>query len=91
MTLTEIAEAIVRQASSQRARRTLFWGSAAAILAKTVRDALMHRLAMRHPGYGWHTNVGYGTEEHQEGLQALGPTRHHRLTFSPLAQLTLSL
>ena len=65
--------------------------SAAAILAKTVRDLLMHRLATRHPGYGWHTNVGYGTEEHQEGLQALGPTRHHRLTFAPLAQLTLSL
>jgi ribonuclease HII len=65
--------------------------SAAAILAKTVRDLLMHRLAARHPGYGWHTNVGYGTEEHQEGIQALGPTRHHRLTFSPLAQLTLSL
>jgi ribonuclease HII len=65
--------------------------SAAAILAKTVRDLLMHRLAARHPGYGWHTNVGYGTEEHQEGLQALGPTRHHRLTFAPLAQLTLPL
>jgi ribonuclease HII len=65
--------------------------SAAAILAKTIRDRLMHRLAARHPGYGWHTNVGYGTEEHQEGIQALGPTRHHRLTFAPLAQLTLSL
>src|SRR5215210_7675787 len=65
--------------------------SAAAILAKTIRDRLMHRLAERHPGYGWHTNVGYGTEEHQEGLQALGPTKHHRLTFSPLAQLTLAL
>jgi ribonuclease HII len=65
--------------------------SAAAILAKTVRDALMHRLAVRHPGYGWHTNVGYGTEEHQEGLRVQGPTRHHRLTFAPLAQLTLSL
>jgi ribonuclease HII len=65
--------------------------SAAAILAKTIRDRLMQRLAERHPGYGWHTNVGYGTEEHQEGLQALGPTKHHRLTFAPLAQLTLSL
>jgi ribonuclease HII len=65
--------------------------SAAAILAKTIRDRLMQRLAARHPGYGWHTNVGYGTEEHQEGLQALGPTKHHRLTFAPLAQLTLSL
>jgi ribonuclease HII len=65
--------------------------SAAAILAKTIRDRLMHRLASRYPGYGWHTNVGYGTEEHHEGLQALGPTKHHRLTFAPLAQLTLSL
>ena len=65
--------------------------SAAAILAKTIRDRLMHQLATRHPGYGWHTNVGYGTEEHQEGLRINGPTRHHRLTFAPLAQLTLSL
>jgi ribonuclease HII len=65
--------------------------SAAAILAKTLRDRLMQRLADRYPGYGWHTNVGYGTEEHQEGLRVQGPTRHHRLTFSPLAQLTLSL
>jgi ribonuclease HII len=65
--------------------------SAAAILAKTVRDRLMHSLATRHPGYGWDTNVGYGTEEHQEGLRIQGPTKHHRLTFAPLAQLTLPL
>ena len=65
--------------------------AAAAILAKTIRDRLMERLAVRHPGYGWDTNVGYGTEEHQEGLRVNGPTRHHRLTFAPLAQLTLSL
>ena len=65
--------------------------SAAAILAKTVRDGLMHRLATRHPGYGWHTNVGYGTEEHQEALRLHGPTGHHRLTFEPLAQFTLPL
>jgi ribonuclease HII len=65
--------------------------SAAAILAKTVRDRLMRSLATRYPGYGWDTNVGYGTEEHQEGLRAQGPTKHHRLTFAPLAQLTLPL
>jgi ribonuclease HII len=65
--------------------------SAAAILAKTLRDRLMQRLAERHPGYGWHTNVGYGTEEHQEALRIYGPTRHHRLTFEPLAQFTLAL
>jgi ribonuclease HII len=63
--------------------------SAAAILAKTVRDLLMHRLAPRHPEYGWETNVGYGTPEHQEGLRLHGPTRHHRFTFEPIAQLTL--
>jgi ribonuclease HII len=65
--------------------------SAAAILAKTIRDRLMQRLAARYPGYGWHTNVGYGTEEHQEALRLYGPTKHHRLTFEPLAQLTLAL
>ncbi|HEY7482769.1 MAG TPA: ribonuclease HII [Gemmatimonadales bacterium] len=63
--------------------------AAAAILAKTVRDLLMQRLAPRYPGYGWDTNVGYGTEEHQVGLRLYGPTRHHRLTFEPLAQLSL--
>ncbi len=63
--------------------------AAAAILAKTVRDRLMERLAQRHPGYGWQTNMGYGTDEHHEGLKLHGPTCHHRLTFAPLAQLTL--
>jgi ribonuclease HII len=65
--------------------------AAAAILAKTVRDHLMHRLACRYPAYGWETNVGYGTPEHQEGLAAHGPTRHHRRTFAPVAQLPLPL
>ncbi len=63
--------------------------AAAAVLAKTVRDRLMQRLAPRHPGYGWDTNVGYGTEQHQVGLRLYGPTRHHRLTFEPLSQLSL--
>jgi ribonuclease HII len=63
--------------------------AAAAILAKTVRDRLMERLADRHPGYGWQTNMGYGTEEHQEGLRVHGPTCHHRRTFAPIAQLAL--
>jgi ribonuclease HII len=63
--------------------------AAAAILAKTVRDRLMERLAVRHPGYRWETNMGYGTDEHQVALKAHGPSCHHRLTFAPLAQLTL--
>jgi len=65
--------------------------SAAAILAKTVRDLLMQRLAPRYPVYGWQTNVGYGTAEHQESLRLHGPTRHHRYTFAPIAQHELAL
>lgn len=64
--------------------------AAAAIIAKTVRDSLMHRLAPRHPGYGWDTNVGYATETHQEGLRLFGATPHHRRSFSPVAQLQLN-
>lgn len=53
----------------------------ASILAKVVRDRLMKRLALRYPGYGWETNMGYGTEEHRLALERLGPTPHHRRTF----------
>jgi len=63
--------------------------AAAAILAKTVRDCLMHRLAAHYPGYGWETNVGYGTPEHQEALRLKGPCRHHRQSFEPVSQLHL--
>ena len=62
--------------------------AAASIIAKVTRDRLMRRLALRHPGYGWETNVGYGTEEHQTALTRLGPTVHHRRSFAPV-QLSL--
>lgn len=54
----------------------------ASIVAKVVRDRLMRRLAARHPGYGWASNMGYGTAEHREALAALGPTPHHRRSFA---------
>ena len=62
----------------------------ASIVAKVVRDRLMHRLALRYPDYGWETNVGYGTLHHREALRRLGPTPHHRLTFGSL-QVELEL
>lgn len=62
--------------------------AAASVIAKVTRDRLMRALAARYGGYGWHTNVGYGTEEHRQGIAALGPTKHHRMSFAPL-QLTL--
>ena len=63
--------------------------AAASVIAKTIRDYLMQRLAARHPGYCWETNKGYATAEHLDALQRLGPTRHHRQSFAPVAQLEL--
>jgi ribonuclease HII len=63
--------------------------SAASIIAKTHRDAIMQDLATRHPHYGWDRNAGYGTAEHLAALRAHGPTPHHRRSFAPVAQLTL--
>jgi len=60
--------------------------AAASIVAKTVRDRIMRCLAPRYPGYGWDTNVGYGTPEHLDGIGRAGATRHHRISFAPLAQ-----
>jgi ribonuclease HII len=65
--------------------------SAASIVAKVVRDRGMARLAVRYPGYGWESNAGYGTPEHREALQALGPTCHHRPDFGSVRQLLLDL
>ena len=56
----------------------------ASIVAKVVRDRLMKRLASRYPGYGWETNVGYGTPAHRQAIRDRGVTPHHRLTFGGL-------
>ncbi|MCE2934474.1 MAG: ribonuclease HII [Cyclobacteriaceae bacterium] len=64
--------------------------AAASILAKTHRDEFMQRLALEFPGYGWETNMGYPTEEHRDGIRALGITPYHRKTFQLLpSQLEL--
>jgi len=63
--------------------------SAAGIIAKTVRDRLMRRLALRHPGYAWDANKGYGSEGHLLALAERGPTAHHRRSFAPVSQLGL--
>ncbi|MGH8487810.1 MAG: ribonuclease HII [Gammaproteobacteria bacterium] len=57
--------------------------AAASVIAKVTRDRIMHRLAETYPGYGWETNVGYGTDEHYLALLRLGPTSEHRRSFAP--------
>jgi ribonuclease HII len=58
--------------------------AAASIIAKVTRDRMMLALHRIHPGYGWATNKGYGTEEHLEALALLGVTVHHRRSFAPV-------
>lgn len=58
--------------------------AAASIVAKICRDRIMVDLAQQHPGYGWHTNMGYGSKSHMAALQNLGVTPHHRRSFKPV-------
>jgi len=58
--------------------------SAASIVAKVCRDCVLVDLAQQHPGYGWETNMGYGSKKHMEALRSLGVTPHHRCSFKPV-------
>ena len=53
----------------------------ASIVAKVTRDRLMTALAVRHAGFGWERNSGYGTAEHRRAIDERGLTRHHRISF----------
>jgi ribonuclease HII len=61
--------------------------AAASIVAKVTRDRMMVALAQQFPGYGWETNMGYGTREHASGLSRLGVTPHHRRSFEPVHKI----
>jgi ribonuclease HII len=63
--------------------------AAASIVAKVHRDALMRRLDLRYPGYGFDRHKGYGTREHLAALRRLGPSPAHRRSFAPVAQPSL--
>ncbi|MEO8506751.1 MAG: ribonuclease HII [Betaproteobacteria bacterium] len=63
--------------------------SAASILAKTARDALLIGFDVLYPHYGFAQNKGYGTPEHLAALERHGPCPIHRRSFAPVAQITL--
>ena len=64
--------------------------SAASIIAKTTRDALMMQLDNHHPGYGFAIHKGYGTAMHLRALRELGPCIIHRKTFAPVKVMLVS-
>jgi len=59
--------------------------SAASILAKTHRDALMRRLDVVYPGYGLAVHKGYGTADHLAALVRLAACAIHRRSFGPVS------
>ena len=58
--------------------------AAASIVAKSSRDQMMRDLDVVFPGYGWASNMGYGTKLHEAGLDRFGITPHHRKSFKPI-------
>jgi len=60
--------------------------SAASIIAKTTRDAMLVALDREYPMYGFARHKGYGTPEHLAALERHGPCPHHRRSFAPVLQ-----
>lgn len=55
--------------------------AAASIVAKVYRDALMTKLHMEYPDYGWYSNKGYGAPKHLEAIRKIGLSPLHRVSF----------
>ena len=58
--------------------------SAASILAKTCRDAMMQQLDTCYPGFELAAHKGYCTRAHLDALQGRAPSPLHRRSFSPV-------
>lgn len=58
--------------------------SAASILAKTARDALMLQLDAQYPQYGFAIHKGYPTAAHLTALREHGVSDVHRRSFKPV-------
>lgn len=56
--------------------------SAASIVAKVARDQFMTKLAGEFEHYGFEKHKGYGTLYHRKQIQAVGPSKWHRQSFS---------
>ncbi len=58
--------------------------SAASIVAKVTRDAIMEEYHLEYPQYNFARHKGYPTTEHRRIIREIGPCPIHRLTFKPV-------
>jgi ribonuclease HII len=56
--------------------------SAASVIAKVERDALMTQLHEQYPHYGWSGNKGYGAAVHTGAIKTHGVTDLHRKSWN---------
>jgi ribonuclease HII len=61
--------------------------SAASILAKVCRDGEMVAFDEQYPSYGFAGHKGYGTKQHMQAIEQLGPSPIHRQTFEPVKSM----
>jgi ribonuclease HII len=61
--------------------------SAASILAKTARDALLLEMHARYPQYAFDQHKGYPTALHLARLREYGVTPEHRRSYAPVREL----
>lgn len=87
----EIPGVSARQTALVDADRYSLAVACASVVAKVVRDRWMRSLDRKFPGYGFAAHKGYGTPEHRQALERLGPSLVHRLSFAPVRQPVLPL
>lgn len=61
--------------------------SAASILAKVARDAIMVDYHRQYPEYSFHIHKGYGTKQHIAEIEKFGCLDIHRRSFKPVKDL----
>ncbi len=58
--------------------------SAASIVAKVTRDAIMEKYHLEYPQYNFARHKGYPTAEHRRVIREIGPCPIHRQSFKPV-------
>jgi ribonuclease HII len=76
--LTIPAQAIVKGDAKVKAI------SAASILAKVTRDAMMVAYHEQYPNFAFHVHKGYGTQQHLAEIGQFGCLKIHRRSFNPV-------
>ena len=65
--------------------------AAASIIAKVVRDDIMHNYHEKYPVYNFKGQKGYSTKEHMEKIRKHGPCPIHRKTFKKVCDVPLPI